>query len=129
MSFWRYCCSAVSCVQLFVIPWTAAYQPSLSFTISRSLLKFTSVESVVLSNHLISAATPFSSCPQSFPASVFSNELSLHIRWPKNWNFSFSSNPSSEYSGLISFRIDWFSVNMVFPKRRDWPGSVIAPRS
>ena len=108
MSFWRYCCSAVSCVQLFVIPWTAAYQPSLSFTISRSLLKFTSVESVVLSNHLISAATPFSSCPQSFPASVFSNESALLIRWPKYWNFSFC--PSNEYSGLVSFRIEWFDL-------------------
>ena len=94
-------------VQLFVTPWTAAHQASLSITNSQSLLKFLSFESVMPSNHLI-LCHPFSSCLQSFPASVFSNESVLLIRCPKYWSFSFSISPLDEYSGLISFRMDWF---------------------
>ena len=86
-------------------PWTAARQAPLSFTISQSLLKLMSIESVMLSNHLILF------CPLStsiFPSiRVFSKESALHIRWLKYWNFSFSISPSTEYSGLISFRINW----------------------
>ena len=86
-------------------PWTAAYQALLSFTISLSLLKLTSIESVTPSNHLILCHTSI------FPSiKVFSNESALHIRWPKYWSFSFSISPFSEYSGLISFRIDWFDL-------------------
>ena len=94
-------------VQLFVTPWTAACQASLSFTISQNLLRF-KVYSVMPSNHLIFC------CPLLFLLSVFpsirvfSNELVLRIRWPKYWSFSIS--PSNEYSGLISFRIDWFDL-------------------
>ena len=89
-------------------PWTAARQASLSFTVSWSFLKLMSIESVIPSNHLILC------CPLLFLPSVFSsirffsNELALHIRWPKYWSFSSSISPSSEYSGLISFRIDSF---------------------
>ena len=88
-------------------PWTAARQASLSFTISQSLLKLLSIESVMSSNHLII-------CHPLLPPSVlssikvFSNESVLRIRWPKYWSFSFSISSSNEYSGLISFRIDWF---------------------
>ena len=92
----------------FVIPWTAAHQASLSFTISHSLLKFISTESVILSNHLI-LYCPILFLPSIFLSiNVFSNESGLHIRWPKFWNFSFS--PSNEFSGLISFRIDRFDL-------------------
>ena len=93
----------------FVNPWTVAYQASLSSTISWSLLKFTSIESVMLSNHLI---LPFSFCLRSIFRSirVFSNESALHFRWPKYWSLSFSNSPSNEYSGLISFSIDWFDL-------------------
>ena len=91
----------LSSVQLFATPWTAACQASLSLTIFQSLLKFMSVESIMPSNHLILY------CPLLLP-SIFSSIRSLHIRWPKDWSFSFSISPSSEYSGLISFRIDWF---------------------
>ena len=88
-------------------PWTTACQASLSFTISQSLLKFMSIESVMLSNHLILCHHPLFLLPSIFPSSrVFSNELVVRIRWPKYWSFSFSFNPSNEYSGLISFRID-----------------------
>ena len=81
----------------------------LCSTISQGLLKFMSIESVMLSNHLILCCPPFSCCLQSFPASdFFPNESDLCIRWPKYWSFSFSISPSNEYSGLISFRIDWF---------------------
>ena len=91
----------LSCVQLFVTPWTAACQASLSVTNSQSLLKLTSIKLVMPSNHLL--------LPSIFPSiRVFFNESVLHIRWPKYWSFSFSINPSSEYSGLISFRIYWF---------------------
>ena len=89
-------------------PWTATHQASLSFTISRSLLKLTSVESVMPSNHLI-LRHPLLLLPSVFPnIMVFSNELALCIRWPGYRSFSFSISPSNKYSGLISFRIDWF---------------------
>ena len=92
-----------SLVRLFATPWTAARHASLSITNSRSLLEVMSTESVMLSNHLI--------LPSIFPRfRVFSNESVLRIRWPKFWSFSFSISPSSEYSGLISFRIDWFDL-------------------
>ena len=91
-------------------PWTEACQASLSFTISWSLLKVMSIESVVPSNHLI-LSHPLLLLPSIFPSvRVFSNESALHIRWPKYWSFSFSISPSNEYSELISFRIDWFAV-------------------
>ena len=93
-------------VRLFATPWTAAYQASLSFTISQSLLQLTSIELVMLSNHLI-LSCPLLLLPSIFPTiRVFANESALQIRWPKFWSFSISS--SNEYSGLISFRIDWF---------------------
>ena len=98
----------LSLVQLFATPWTAACQASLSFTITQSLLKPTSTESVMLSNHLI-LCHPLLLLPSVFPIiRVFSNESALRIRWPKYWSFSFTINPSNEYSGLISFRIDWY---------------------
>ena len=97
--------------QLFVIPWTAASQASLSFTNFWSLLKLMSIESVMSSNHLI-LCSPLLLLPSIFPRiRVFSNESVLCIRWPKYWNFSFS--PSNEYSGLISFRMDWFDFLVV----------------
>ena len=98
------------CVRRFVTPWTAARQASLSFTISRSLLKFMSIESVMPSNHLL-LSYPLLLLPSIFPSiRVFSNELALHIRWPRYWSFSFSIGPSKEYSGLISFRTDWLDL-------------------
>ena len=97
-------------VQLFVTLWTAACQASLSFTVAWSLLKLMPIESVMPSNHLI-LCRPFSSSPRSFPASgSFPVKSALHIRWPKYWSFSFNISPSSEYSGLISFTIDWFDL-------------------
>ena len=91
-------------------PWTAAHQASLFFTISWSLLKLTSIESVMPSNHLI-LCRPLLLLPSIFPSiRVFSNESALCIRWPKYWSFSFSISPSNEYSGFISFRIDWFDL-------------------
>ena len=87
--------------------WTAACKTSLSFTISQSLLRFMSIE---LSNHFI-FCLPLLFLPSIFPnIGVFSNESALHIRWPKHWSFSFSISPSNAYSGLISFRIDWFDL-------------------
>ena len=92
-----------------MIPWTVAHQSSLSFTISWSLLKLISIESVMPSKHLI-LCRPLLLLPSVFPnISVFSNESALHIRWPKYWSFSFSISLSNQYSGLISFRIDWFN--------------------
>jgi len=88
-------------------PWTAAHQASLSFTISQRLLELMSIESVMPSSHL-SLCHPLL-LPSIFPSiRVFSSESALHIKWPKDWSFSFSISPSSEYSGLISFRIDCF---------------------
>ena len=101
---------SLSCVRLFAAPWTAAHQASLSITNSRSLLKLMSIKSVMPSNHLIlcrSLLLP----PSIFPSiRVFSNESVLHIWWPKYWDFNFNISPSNEYSGLISFRVDWFDL-------------------
>ena len=100
----------LSCVRLFVTPWTAACQASLSTTNSQSLLKLMSIESVMPSNHLI-LCHPLLLPPSTFPSiMVFSNESVLCIRWPTYWSFSFSIIPSNEYSGLISFRMDWFDL-------------------
>ena len=100
--------SLLICVQVFVIPWTIARQASLSFTISWSLFKLMSIELVMPSNHLILCCRLLL-LPSVFPSiRVFSNESVLRIRWPKYWSFSIS--PSNEYSGLISFRIEWFDL-------------------
>ena len=94
-------------------PWTAACQACLSLTVSQSWLKLMSIESMMLSNHLI-LCCPLLLLPPIFPnIRVFSNELTLCLRWPKYWSFSVSISPSSEYSGLISFRIDWFDLLVV----------------
>ena len=101
------CCSVIQAVQLFVTPWAAARQAPLSFTISQSLLKFMSIELVMPSNHLI-LYHPLLLLPSVFLSiRVFSNKSVLHIRWPEYWSFSFSISPSNEYSGLISFKMDW----------------------
>ena len=101
---------SLCCVQLFATPWTAACQASLSIANSRSLLKLTPIESVMPSNHLI-LCHPLLLLPSIFPSiGVFSSESVLHIRWPKYWSFSFNISPSSEYSGLISFRMDWLDT-------------------
>ena len=100
-------------VQLFVIPWTAACQASLLFIICWSSLKFMSIESMMLSNHLILCHSLLL-LPSIFSSiRVFCNVLVLSISWPKYWSFNFSINPSNEYSGLISFRIDWFDLHAV----------------
>ena len=99
---------SLSFVRLFVIPWTAAFQASLSITNSQSLLKLLSIKSVIASNHLI-VCRPLLP-PSTFPRiRVFSTRSVLCIRWPKYWNFSFGISPSNEYSGLISFRMDWLN--------------------
>ena len=101
---------SLSHVQLFATPWTAARQASLSIINSQSLLKLMSIESVMPSSHLI-LCHPLLLLPSIFPSiQVFSNELILCIRWPKYWSFSFSTSPSNEYSGLISFRTDWLDL-------------------
>ena len=101
---------SLSRVRLFAIPWTAARQASLSITNSQSLPKLMSIKSVMPSNHLI-LCYPLLLLPSIFPSiRVFSNESVLCIRWPKYWSFNFSISPSDEYSGLISFRIDWFDL-------------------
>ena len=101
---------SLSCVHLFATPWTAAHQTSLSFTIYWNLLKLMSIEEMMPSNHLI-LCCPLLLWPSIFPSSrVFSNESTLHIRWPQYWNFSCSISPSDEYLGLISFRIDWIDL-------------------
>ena len=122
---------SLSCVQLFTTLWTAACQAPLSSTISWNLLKFMSIELVVPSNHLI-LCCPLLLLPLIFPSiRVFSNESVLHIRWPKYW--CFSKRHSNEYSGLISFRIDWFDLFsretvskgiwlMKLPDSPDFPG-------
>ena len=99
---------SISCVRFFVTPWTVAHQASLSFTISQSLLKLMSIELMMPSNRLI-LCYPLLLLTSIFPSiRVFSSESALCIRWPKYWSFSFSISSSNEYSGLISFRIDWF---------------------
>ena len=105
-------------------PWIAARQASLSITSSRSLLKLMSIKSVMPSNYLIPCC-PLLLSPSIFPSiMVFSNESVLHIRWPKYWSFSFSINPSNEYSGLISFRMDWLDLLSV---QKDSPESSLTP--
>ena len=118
---WRECASCsdlmvsvvvqlLSHVQLFVTSWTAALQDSLSISISQSLLKLMSVETVMPSNHLILSCCLLQ-LPSIFPSfRVSSNDSALHIRQPKDWSFSFSISPSNEYSGLISSKIDWFDL-------------------
>ena len=109
LRFMNSCCSVT---QLYptVIPWTAARQACLSFTVSRSLLKLMSIELVMPSNHLI-FCHPLPLLASIFPGiRIFSNESALHIRWPEYWSFNFSINSSSEYSGLISFRMDWLDL-------------------
>ena len=97
-------------VQLFVTPWTAAHQASLSFSISQNLFRLIPFELMMPSNHLI-PCYPLLLLPSIFPSiRVFSNESALRIRWPKYWSFSFSISPSSGYSELICFRIDWFDL-------------------
>ena len=101
---------SLSHVQLFEIPWTPARQASLSIANSWTLLKLMSIESLMPSNHLI-LGHPLLFLPSVFPSiRVFSNESILRIRWPNYWSFSFSISPSSEYSGLISFRMDWLDL-------------------
>ena len=101
---------SLSRVRIFVSPWIAACQASLSITSSRSLLKLMSIESVMPSNHLI-LCRPLLLLPSIFPSiRVFSNESVLHIRWPKYWSFSFTISLSNEHPGLISFRMDWLDL-------------------
>ena len=100
----------LSHVRLYVTPWTAAYQASLSKTNSQNLLKLMSTESVMPSNHLI-LCRPLLLLPSIFPSIwVFSNESVIRITWPKLWSFSFNISPSNEYSGLISLRMDWLDL-------------------
>ena len=116
LSFVKFHLLLFSCsghVQLFATPWTAAHQVPLSFTISRSLLKLMSIEMVMPSTRLV-LCRPLLIQPSIFPSiRVFSNESTLHIRWPKYWSFSFSINPYNEHSGLISFRMDWFDFRAI----------------
>ena len=101
---------SLSRVRLFATLWTVAHQASLSIINSWSLLKLLSIESVMPSNHLI-CYCPLFLPPSNFPSiRVFSNESTLHIRWPKYWSFSFSISPSNEHPGLISFRMDWLDL-------------------
>ena len=100
---------SLSRVWLFVTPWIAAWQTSLSITNSRSSPKLMSIELVMPSSHLI-LCRPLLFLPQSLPASGFSNESTLCMRWPKYWSFSFSISPSKEIPGLISFRMDWLDL-------------------
>ena len=100
----------LSRVQLFATPWIAARQASLSITNSRSSLRLTSIESVMPSNHLILCRPLLLLSPILPSIRVFSNESTLHMRWPKYWSFSFSIIPSKEIPGLISFRMDWLDL-------------------
>ena len=107
---WLSSVQLLSRVRLFAILWITASQSSLSITNSRSLLKLTSIESVMPSNHLI-LCCPLIFLPSIFPSiRVFSSKSGLHIRWPKYWSFSFSISPSKEHPGLISFRMDWLNL-------------------
>ena len=117
---------SLSRAPLFATPWNAAHQASLSITNSQSLLKLMSVESVMPSDHLI-LCHPLLLPPSVFPnIRVFSNESVFHIRWPKYWSFNFSTSSSSEYSELISFRIDWLDLLSVSP--RDYQESSPTPQ-
>ena len=110
---WGGSAQSLSPIQLFATPWTAAHQASLPITNSQSLTKLISIESMMPSNHLI-LCRPLLLLPSIFPSiRVFSNESVLHIRWPKYFSFSFSISPSNEYSGLISFRMDWLDLVVV----------------
>ena len=120
---------SLSCVQLFVTPWILALQTSLSFTISRSLLKFISIVLVVLSDHLILCCPPLL-LPSVLPSiRVFSSESALGMKWPKYWSFSISS--SNEYSGLMSFRTGWFDLPPVqetlksLLQHHNWKASIL----
>ena len=101
---------SLSRVQLFATPWTVAHQAPLSYIISRSLFKFMFIELMMLSSHLMLCHLILLLPSIFLSIRVFSNELALHIRWPRYWSFIFSNNPSKEYSGLISFRVDWFDL-------------------
>ena len=101
---------SLSCVRLFVTPWTAARQASLSITNSRSLPKFMSIESVMPSNHLILCHPLFLPPSMFLRIRVFSDKSALHIRWPQYWSFSFNISPPNEHPGLISFRMDWLDL-------------------
>ena len=110
---WISSVQSLSHVQLFAMPWTAAHQASLSITNSWSLPKLMSIESMMQSNRLV-LCHPLLLLPLIFPSiRIFSNESDLRIRWPKYWSFSFNISPSNEYSGLISFRIDWILRRLV----------------
>ena len=102
--------SSLSCVRHFATPWTEARQASLSITSSRDLLKLMSIESVMPPNHLILCCSLLLPPSIFLSIRVFSNESGLHIRWSKYWTFSFNISPSNEYSGLISFRMDWLDL-------------------
>ena len=102
----------LSHIQLFATPWATARQASLSFSISWNLLKLLSIESVMPSNHHLTLCHPLLLLPSIFPSiRIFSDKSALLIKWPKYWSFSIS--PSNEYSGLISFRTDWFDLLVV----------------
>ena len=119
------CYSVAKMYRLFVTPWAAAHQASLSFTISWSLLKLMSIESVIPSNHLV-LCHPLLLLPSIFPGiRVFSNESALRIGWPKYWSFSFSISPSNEYSELISFRTDWFDLLAVKGLSRVFSSTIV----
>ena len=108
--YWPFSVQSLSRVQLFANPWTAARQASLTVTNSWSLLKLMSIELVMPSNHLF-LCRPLLPLPSIYPSiRIFSNESALHIRRPKYWSFSFNISPSSEHSGLISFRMDWLDL-------------------
>ena len=110
---------SLSCFRIFATSWPEAHQASLSITNSQSLLKLMSIELVLPSNHLI-LCCPLLLPPSIFPSiGVFSNESVLRIRWPKDWSFSFSISLPNEYSGLISFRINWLDLLAVPPLWKD----------
>ena len=100
----------LSCVQLFATPWIAARQAYLSITNSRSSLRLTSIESVMPSSHLILCRPLLLLPPIPLSITVFSNESTLRMRWPKYWSLSFNISPSNEYPGLISFKMDWLDL-------------------
>ena len=119
---------SLSHVPLLVTPWTAVQKASLFFTISWNLLRLMSIELVMPSNHLV-LCHPLLLLTSIFPSiRVFSNESAFHIRWPKFWSFSFSISPSNEYSGLISFRIDWFDLLAVQGDQTSHPKLIISQR-